>query len=154
MVMTLPKIGFVTGYQECSIHDMSPQGFNFIAGNKKVQPSVWNQGFDVEEVTLDKPIPDDINILVIGDPRVPYSDENERVLQAYLERGGNLFLLGEPRHREVLNPTLRKLFGVELTPILVQQNARYKVSPEFLICPPTKRGKDCLLYTSDAANDQ
>ena len=148
MVMTLPKIGFVAGHQECSIHDLSPQGYNFIAGNKKVQSSVWNQGFDVEEVTLDETIPDDINIIIIGDPREPYSEENERVLQDYLERGGNLFLLGEPRHREVLNPTLRKLFGIELTPILVQQNARYKVSPELLICPPTKRGKE-VMYQLD-----
>ncbi len=139
MVMTLPKIGFVSGHREASMYDNSPMGYNFIAGNKKVQSSVWNQGFDVEEVTLDKPIPDDINIVIIADPREAYGEEEEAILQAYLDRGGNMFFLGEPRHRETLNPTLRKLFGVELTPLLVEEDKRFKsVTPDILGCMPTK----------------
>lgn len=145
MVMELPKIGFVSGHREASIYDKSPMGYNFIAGNKKVQFSVWNQGFDVEDITLDKPIPEDIDYIIIADPREAYSEYNEAILQAYLDRGGNMLFLGEPRHREALNPTLRKLFGVELTPLLVSIDKENQVTPEITRSKPTKVAKD-LMY--------
>lgn len=150
MVMTLPKIGFVSGHREASMYDNSPMGYNFIAGNKKVQSSVWNQGFDVEEITLDKLIPEDIDYIIIADPREAYSAENEAILQAYLDRGGNMLFLGEPRHRETLNPTLRKLFGVELTPLLVSINKENKVTADIIAAKPTKKAKELMYKLGDS----
>ena len=138
MVMTLPKIGFVTGHQERGMFDPSPAGYEFMTSNKRVQPSVWNQGFDVEEITLDKPVSGDISIMIIADPRVAFTPEEEAVLQEYLDRGGNLFILGEPHRRDVLNPMLRKLFGVELTPLLVKNDTWFKVlTPDVVACRVT-----------------
>lgn len=141
MVMDLPKIGFVSGHREGSMYDNSPMGFNFIAGNKKVQSSVWNQGFDVEEITLDQSIPGDIDYIIIADPRETYGPKEEAVLQDYVNRGGNMLFMGEPRHRETLNPTLRKLFGVELTPLLVSINKDNKVTADIIAAKPTKEAR-------------
>ena len=148
MVMDLPKIGFVSGHKEGSMHDKGPMGFNFIAGNKKVQSSVWNQGFDVEEITLDKSIPEDIDYIIIADPREEYGQESETVLQEYVDRGGNMLFMGEPRHRETLNPTLRKLFGVELTPLLVSINRKNEVTADIIAAEPTKKAIE-LMYDLD-----
>jgi len=145
MIMTLPKIGFVAGHEERDMNDPSPRGYEHLINSKHVRSSVWNQGFDVEEVTLGKRIPEDVNVLFIVDPRVAFTPEEDKVLQEYIDRGGNLFIFGEPRNRDVLNPTLRKFFGLELTPLLVEPDLRFKVlSPEVLACFPTKWAKETM----------
>lgn len=138
MVMTLPKIGFLIGHNERSMEDPGPRGYNRISGNKRVMTSVWNQGFDVEEVTLQKRIPEDILAVFIPDPKVAFTPEEEVILQEYIDRGGNLVILGEPRNREVLNPMLRKFFGLELTPVLVGGALQFKTaSPDVFGVLPT-----------------
>lgn len=145
MVMPLPKIGFLIGHNERSIEDPGPRGYHRVSGDKHVMTSVWNQGFDVEEVSLQKRIPENILIVLIVDPKVAFTSEEEEVLQEYIDRGGNLFILGEPRSREELNPTLRKFFGLELTPVLVAGALQFKTaSPDILGCRPTAWGKENL----------
>lgn len=149
MILEMPKIGFVTGHGERGMYDRTPYGYQYIASNKKVKSSVWNQGFDVEEVVLDKEVAKDIDIIIIADPREEFSKEEESFLQSYLNRGGNLFILGEPRHREVLNPMLQNLFGLELTPLLVQNDVRYKVLPaNILTCISTEVAKNKMYQLS------
>lgn len=133
MVMDLPKIAFIAGQGERGISDTSPEGYWYMVGNRKELSSVWNQGFDVEEIYLDKPVPEDIEILVLVDPQREFSKEEEVFFQEYLDRGGNLFVLGEPRNRDVLNPLLRKYFGLELTPMLVQQDLRTNALPPYIL---------------------
>lgn len=117
----LPKIGFVEGYGMRSIDDFSPRGYSRFTRIKYARLGVINQGFDVEAVDLNQGIPDDINILTIAEMREPFSETELLTLKNYVERGGNLFILAEPRRREVMNPLLSELFGVELTPgVLVQ----------------------------------
>ena len=72
-----------------------------------------NQGFDVKEVTLDENIPSLINILVIGDIQKPLNEKEMQHLQQYIDRGGNLFIAGEPAGRDYINPLMEQ-FGVEL----------------------------------------
>lgn len=88
--------------------------------------SLINQGFDAMELTIkDQDIPEDINILVIADMRTPLSPKEMQRLEHYIERGGNLFILGEPNRQETMNPILTK-FGVELLPgTLVQRSKDY-----------------------------
>lgn len=129
------------------MYDRTPYGYQFIASNRKVQLSVWNQGFDVMEITLEREVPEDVDIMIIADPRDVFSETEEAVLQAYLDRGGNLFFLGEPRRRETQNPMLRKLFGVELTPMLAQNDIRNKALPSnVLFCLPTGEAKRKMYY--------
>ena len=80
---------------------------------------------------------------LIVDPRDAFTPEEEVVLQDYLNRGGSLFYFGEPRHREEQNPMLRRMFGVELTPMLVEPDIRFKkLQPNILAAMPTKVSKE------------
>lgn len=115
MVMKLPKVGFVTGHASRSIYDFSPRGYSTIAGDKDFRESLWNQGFDAVEIDLNNGVPEDVDILTMADLRDPLSPEEEKALKEYVDRGGNLFILAEPRRRDVMNPFLTDLFGVGMT---------------------------------------
>ena len=130
----LPKIGFVEGYGMRSIDDFSPRGYSRFTRIKYARLGVINQGFDVETVDLNQGIPDDINILTIAEMREPFSETELLTLKNYVERGGNLFILAEPRRREVMNPLLSELFGVELTPGVLVQYRVPEQRPEDLYC--------------------
>ena len=99
-----------------------------------------NQGFDVEYVTLDKPIREDINIMVIAESREFMTEEEEAVLQQYIDRGGNLFILGEPKRQEVMNPLFAK-FGFELMEgQLVKQDSN--LQPNVIVSWPTREANN------------
>lgn len=144
MIMKLPKIGFVTGHGERGMEDRTPYGYQLVASNKKMQTSVWNQGFDVEKVNLDSTVPDDIHILIIADPREAFTPEEEERLKNYIDRGDHLFFLGEPRHREAVNPMLQRLFGVELTSTLAVDSNRSSLPADVLACEPTRVGRETM----------
>ena len=93
MIMEMPKLGYVTDNRVRGMQDLSPRGMDFLLANKRVRFSVWNQGFDVEEITLNEPVPEAISMMVIADPRDPFTPEQEANLQAYLDRGGDLVML-------------------------------------------------------------
>lgn len=54
-----------------------------------------NHGFDIDEVALQNWSAEDTDILVIADPREPYSQEAMERLQDYLDEGGDMVLLVE-----------------------------------------------------------
>ena len=113
MVMKLPVVGFLRGHGERNFDRDRDMDYSSFANDKKFRYALMNQGFDVEYVTLDKPVRDDINILVIAESREPLTEAEDAVLQQYIDRGGNLFVLGEPRRREAMNPLFAK-FGFEM----------------------------------------
>lgn len=126
MVMSLPKVGYVTGHRERDLERDLPQGYRFALNHKQHQYAFVNQGFDVIPVSLDKTLPEDIELLLFADPRSDLSQAEDAVLKEYLERGGNLMFVGEPRHREMQNELLRRHFGLELTPLLAGDIKKYK----------------------------
>ena len=145
-LMKPPKIGCVEGYGMRSIFDLTARGYAVIAGDKRYRQSLLNQGFDAVSLDLSKDIPEDIDILTMADMRETLSPEEEQVLARYIERGGNLFILGEPRRREIMNPLLSKYFGVELTDgILVQYRWEW-MNPDALYCRVTPEAKDLSFY--------
>lgn len=147
MVMPLPKMAFVSGHDERNLSDPGPRGYEHLVGDKRVMFSVWNQGFDVEEITLKERIRPDLDVVLIADPQVAFSPEEESVLQEYLDRGGNLFVLGEPRNREIINPLLQKFLGLELTPVLVGGALQFKtMSPDIMAGRPTQWAKENLYH--------
>ena len=121
LVMDNPKVGVVVGNGMRAVSDYTPEGYSVISGDKDYRGSMLNQGFDVTELDLHQSVPEDIDILMIADVHKSFSPEELKVLKDYVDRGDNLFILGEPRRREQMNPFLRELFGVELTEGVLMQ---------------------------------
>ncbi|MEY8591274.1 Gldg family protein [Butyricimonas hominis] len=121
-----PKVAFLTGHGERNVNSAGDRYYYTFARSIYFRQSLINQGFDATELSIsDQDIPEDVDILVIADMRSPLADDEMRKLECYIERGGNLFILGEPNRQEAMNPILTK-FGVELMPgTLVQRNKDY-----------------------------
>ena len=134
LTMELPKIGFVMGRGMRSISDTKFYGYNYFACKKDFRNALINQGFDVVEMDLEEGIPEDVNILTIADMREPFSANEERVLADYIAKGGNLYILGEPRRRDVMNPLLSKYFGVEIMPGTLVQYRLDWLQPDIVQC--------------------
>ena len=115
MIMELPKVGYVQGHGTRSITGDKDQDYSLFTTNKHFRYALMNQGFDVEGVHLSQPIPEDVDILVVADMTWWLSPEEEGHLQQFIDRGGTLFVLGDPRHKEVMDKLFAK-FGFQMTP--------------------------------------
>ena len=140
LVMELPLVGFVKGHGERDCIREGDRDYNRFAQDKPFRHSLINQGFDFTEVTLDKPIPEKVDIIVIADMRYAMTEQEKANLDAYIARGGNLVVAGEPRRQEVMNPIVEQ-FGVKFLPgrlVKVSEN----FDPDFIIARPTKEAQD------------
>lgn len=146
MTLELPKIGFVQGYGMRSIYDDKTRGYNFFAYKKDFRQGLINQGFDVVEIDLEKGIPEDVNIITLADMREPLSPNEEQVLEKYIAKGGNLYILGEPRRREIMNPLLNKYFGIELMEGTLVQYRLDWLQPDILYSMITPEAQELSFY--------
>lgn len=143
MIMDLPVVGFLTGHGERGYTSNKDRDYSAFANDKKFRYALMNQGFDVEYVSLDKEIPKEINIVVIAESRDKFTEEENANLQQYIDRGGNLFILGEPKRREEMNPLFAK-FGFELMEgQLVKQDTNLQA--DVILSYPTKEA-DSIAY--------
>lgn len=143
MVMELPVVGFVDGHGERSYSGGKDRDYSAFANNKVFRYALENQGFDVTAVSMKEQVPDKINIVVISDMREWFTPEEEANLQQYIDRGGNLFILGEPRRRDIMNKLFAK-FGYEMTTgVLVKQDTNLQA--DVILSYPTKDA-DTIAY--------
>ena len=135
MVMELPTVGFLTGHGERDMNLYRDRDYACFARDKRFRYALLNQGFDVQEVNLNEDIPTVVNILVIADMAKPLTGEEMERLQRYIDRGGNLFIVGDPNSRDYMNP-LTQLFGVELMEgVLVKPTENFQ--PDLVMSRPT-----------------
>ena len=135
MVMELPTVGFLTGHGERDMNLYRDRDYACFARDKRFRYALLNQGFDVQEVNLNEDIPTLVNILVIADMANPLTGEEMERLQRYIDRGGNLFIVGDPNSRDYMNP-LTQLFGVELMEgVLVKPTENFQ--PDLVMSRPT-----------------
>lgn len=135
MVMELPTVGFLTGHGERDMNLYRDRDYACFARDKRFRYALLNQGFDVQEVNLNEDIPTVVNILVIADMAKPLTGEEMERLQRYIDRGGNLFIVGDPNSRDYMNP-LTQLFGVELMEgVLVKPTENFQ--PDLVMSQPT-----------------
>ena len=123
----MPVIGVVAGHGERSIWDGSNRGYERVASSVFNRYSWINQGMDTREVTLDSDVPDDVQVLVIADPKTNYPKEELERLDKYIAGGGNLILLVEPESHAVTHPLLER-FGVELMPGCLAQKPNIELA--------------------------
>lgn len=143
LVMKLPVVGFLTGHGEREYTSDKDRDYSAFTADKTFRYALINQGFDVEYVTLDNPIREDINILVIAENRESLTSEEEAMLQRYIDRGGNLFILGEPRRREVMAPLFAKFGFEQVEGQLVKQDTN--LHPDVILSYPTVEA-DSIAY--------
>lgn len=122
MLVDPPSVGFVVGHKERGCADQGEKGYGQFALNNKFRYSLVNGGFKVKEINLDSPIPTDIDIIVIADVRSEFTEDQHRNFDEYIARGGNVFILGEPKRQDLTNPIIEK-FGLRLAEgVLVSPN--------------------------------
>lgn len=125
LVEKSPVIAFVTGHGERSAYDHSDRGYGPFATNTGFRNALINQGFTVREISLGQAVPTDVDVVVLAEMKSALSSEEEANFDHYLENGGNLLIMGEPRRQPFMNPLIAKL-GLQFSEgIIVSPSKEY-----------------------------
>lgn len=114
LIAAQPRVGFVTGHGERSIQNMGVRGYGIFATDNTFRHALINQGFTVEELSLEAPVTPEVGILVISDMRQPYTEAEMKNYTDFLARGGNLIILGESKRQQNMNPLIAPM-GLRFT---------------------------------------
>ena len=140
LVTKAPKVVFLTGHGERDIQRAGDRDYYTFAIDPTFRHSLINQGFDVDSITLmgDRPIPMDIDVLVVADLQRPLSTGELARLEEYIAKGGNIVIGGEPGKSDLMNPLTASL-GVSFLPgTLVQPTKAY--DDNLLVCSFVEEG--------------
>ncbi|MDR2130871.1 MAG: Gldg family protein [Odoribacteraceae bacterium] len=138
LVATLPRVALVTGHGERDARRVGDRDYNRFTIDKPFRYSLVNNGFDFTTLSLDEEVPADVHILVIADPRRPFSPRERQHLDNYIARGDNLLVTGEPARRDIINPVIAP-FGVRLLPgSIVKPTENFP--GDFILARATKEG--------------
>ncbi|SFW25452.1 Gldg family protein [Chitinophaga sancti] len=121
LAVDVPKAVFISGHNERSIKRMGDADIKLPASEITFRYSLVNQGFDVTEASMTA-IPSDAAVVIIADPRTPYSATELVALKTYIDKGGNVLIAGEPSRKEIVQPVL-DLIGVRLDNGMVLQQS-------------------------------
>ena len=138
MISTPPTVAFIKGDGEREVSKSGDRDYSNFSIEKYSRAALINQGFDVCEIDISHgdTIPSLINIMVLAEMRTPLTEKGENQLEAYLARGGNLFILTDTGRQEVMNPFLSKL-GIKMEEYqLAQSSADF--SPNLILAKATR----------------
>ena len=127
MVAESPRIAFLSGHGERNIYDGSGVNYTSFTTVLDSRSALVNQGYTPYTLTLTEggDIPSDVDVLVIADLRKALTDDELIQIKRYIEHGGNLVVIGEPRRQEYMVPVLEQL-GLAFVPgVLVQPREGY-----------------------------
>lgn len=87
------KAYFTTGHNEHRLDGSDPDGYG------QLKTSMESDNFVVESLNLfaSNVVPDDASLVVVGGPRTPLGDPELEAINAYLDRGGKLMILADPK---------------------------------------------------------
>ncbi|TCC98835.1 Gldg family protein [Pedobacter hiemivivus] len=143
----LPVVGMVIGHDERSISGKYNSDYEQFTTAKRYRSSLINQGFDLREVSLDKPIDTDISILLLADPKSALTVPQKQNIQQYIASGRNMMILGEPGRQEYLNPVIND-FGLQLLPGKLLDTTQ-KSEPDLMALKPSERAVQFSPYFRD-----
>lgn len=145
-----PKVAFVSGHGERSIYNDGDMSYSMFT-SKAVRSSLYNQGYDVTEITLDKPVADDISTIVIADPRVAFTEVELANYNSFVARGGNIVILGEPARKDNID-VLISPFGYKMADgVLVKPRAGSRA--DLIAQKPTLVGRGLSYFMNNFAKD-
>lgn len=140
MVATSPRIAFLEGHGERNIHDKSGVNYTSFTTILDSREALVNQGGTPYSLTLTAggDIPVDVDVLVLADLREALTDDELIQIKRYIDCGGNLVVIGEPRRQEYMAPVLAEL-GLAFVPgVLVQPREGY--AADYLLTTFTSEG--------------
>jgi len=125
-------VGFLTGHQERDLGDEDPQKGGSVLGNL-----LTGESYNVGRVSIKisaPDIPQQIDVLVINNPRGDLHPVEIKAIDAYLEKGGRLLMLLEPwksvtpgqGQGEQLRPWLEERFGIVVGSDMLMAQGREK----------------------------
>jgi ABC-2 type transport system permease protein len=114
LLVAAPKVVFLTGNNARVPDSNAGRHYSNSSNRGTRRPSLVNQGFDIGAVDLARQeIPADASLVVLADPTLELTAADQAKVEAYLARGGNMLIAGEPGRQRILNPLLNGL-GVQL----------------------------------------
>lgn len=122
-------VGVLTGHGERDVYKNGDDSYKFITKGLNVRGSLINSGFDVIDVDLQKldTIPLTLDVLVLSDPKYPYSENHLQKIFKYIDGGGNMLIAGEPEKQAMLNPIVNKLGVSFLEGTLLQESENFEL---------------------------
>ena len=150
LVRPVPRVGFLVGHNERSIVTYNNRDYTSTMVGKNNRSSLLTMGFDFENIVLAEKADDQLDslrTLVIADPTQPLADEELDMLRRYIKRGGNLFILCEPRTASNLQPVLDEL-GLQLEPGRLAQHHVDEYPANLFLSTGTSNVKE-LGYTGE-----
>ena len=114
LVEKAPQLAFVTGHGERNPYHMGERGFGLFLTNPNNRQSLVNKGFVVDTVSLNVPVSDAVDILVLAEMKEPMTEMELQNLAAYLQRGGNFVVIADAGQQANLNPVV-ELLGLRFT---------------------------------------
>ena len=127
MIDKSPHVAFLTGHDERNIHRGSGFDYSTFSTVLNSREAIINQGYKPYPLTLEEGgnIPDEVDVLVIADPKQVLTDDELRQIDRFIDRGGNLLVTGEARRQDLVAPVIARL-GLAFVPgVLVQPRDGY-----------------------------
>jgi hypothetical protein len=97
--------------------EVRPDDYDPLRGFSDIAREIKREGFDLRDLNLVGlgAVPDDCQVLVIAGPRYAVAAEEERLLAAFLQRGGRLLYMAVPQSRSGLEKLLEE-WGIRIMP--------------------------------------
>lgn len=140
LTMKAPKVGFLSDHDERSIDGQGDADYHSFAKSLTFRYALISQGFDTEAISISngKAIPDDIDILIIADPKSEYSEPEIAEINKYISAGRNVLIAAKPNRTQFLRP-ITDLLGIGfMDGILVQKSENF--APDLIFGNVTKEG--------------
>ena len=138
-------IYFLEGHGENQIDSEENEGY------QTAKKNLEQDGFIVKPLLLLQTgdVPEDASALVIAGPRKPIQKEEQDALQSYLEKGGAVMVLADPKAKHGMEPFLKnwgvelggnividpmsKLFGGDFAAPVVNQYTVHEITSDFVL---------------------
>ncbi len=139
------KVYFIEGHGELSIEDKEKEGYS------SASDALKQDGFEVGKVLLlqTAKVPDDADLVIINGPNKMISEQEQEVIEAYLNRGGAVLLLLDPQFETGLGEFLKgwgvsirddmvvdplsRLFGGDYAAPVINQYGEHGITKNFAL---------------------
>lgn len=106
---SIPRAGFLQGHLERDPNSRGERGYSIVTTIKSVRFALINNGYDILTIEDGQEIPQDLDVLVIADPKEALGEASLAKVRHYIDGGGNLLITTEPGKQPVMEPLLKPL---------------------------------------------